>query len=86
MGKRGSVHNLKHTSSLIKYDGGSVLAWACMAAFETGSLIFIDDVKHDNISKINSEVCVRIHFVHKKDNINNNKQQKTTVGAWYGYY
>ena len=34
----------KHTSSSLKYGGGSVMAWACMDASGVGSLIFIDDV------------------------------------------
>ncbi len=36
--------------------GGSVMAWACMAASGTGSLVFIDDVTADKSSRMNSEV------------------------------
>ena len=28
----------------MKHGGGSVMAWACMTANGTGSLVFIDDV------------------------------------------
>ena len=43
-------------SSSVKHSGGSVMAWACMAASGVGSLIFIDDVTHDSSSRMNSEV------------------------------
>ena len=46
----------KHTTSSVKQDGGSVMAWACMAANGTGSLVFVDDVTADKSSKMNSEV------------------------------
>ena len=32
------------------------MAWACMAASGTGSLVFIDDVTHDGSSRMNSDV------------------------------
>ena len=45
--KKGSIHDPKHTSSSVKYSGGSVIAWACMDTSGVGSLIFIDYVTHD---------------------------------------
>ena len=58
--KKGSAHDPKHTSSSVKLGGGSVVAWACMAASGVGSLIFIDDVTHDGSSRMNSEVYKNI--------------------------
>ena len=54
--KKGSAHDPKRTSSSVKHSGGSVMAWACMAASGVGSLIFIDDVTHDGSSRMDSEV------------------------------
>ncbi len=36
----------------VKHVGGSVVAWAAMAASVTGSLVFIDDVTADRSSKM----------------------------------
>ncbi len=40
MEKERNAHDPKHTTSSVKHGGGSVMAWACMAASGTGSLVF----------------------------------------------
>ena len=61
--KKGSAHDPKHTSSSVKHGGGSVMAWACMAASGVGSLILTDDITHDVCSRMNlqksTEKCVQ---------------------------
>ena len=54
--RKGTAHVPKHTTSSVKHGGGSVMAWACMTANETGFLVFIDDVTADKSSRMNSEV------------------------------
>ncbi len=54
--RKGTAHDPKHTTSSVKHGGGSVMAWACMAASGTGSLVFIDAVTADKSSRMNSEV------------------------------
>lgn len=42
-GKRKVVsHDLKYITLFVKHGGGSVMAWACIAASGTGLLQFID--------------------------------------------
>ena len=36
--RKGTAHDPKHTTSSVKHGGGSVMAWACLAANGTGSL------------------------------------------------
>ncbi len=38
--RKGIAHDPKHTTSSVKHGGGSVMAWACMPASGTGSLVF----------------------------------------------
>ncbi len=52
----------------MKHGGGSVVAWACMTASGTGSLVFIDDVTADKSSRINSEVFRAILSAHIQPN------------------
>ena len=55
-GREGTAHDPKHTTSSVKHGGGSVIAWAYIAASGTGSLVSIDDVAADKSSRMNSEV------------------------------
>ena len=43
-------------TSSVKRGGSGVMAWSCMAANGTESLVFIDDVTADRSSKVHSEV------------------------------
>ena len=53
--RKRHAHDPKHTTSSVKHGGGGVMAWACMAASGTGSLVFIDDVTADRSRTMNSE-------------------------------
>ncbi len=66
--RKGTAHDPKHTTSSVKHGGGSVMAWACMAASGTGSLVFIDDVTADKSSRMNSEVFRAISSAHIQPN------------------
>ncbi len=66
--RKGTAHDPKHTTSSVKHGGGSVMAWACMAASGTGSLVFIDDVTADKSSRMNSEVFRAILSAHIQPN------------------
>ena len=52
----------------MKHGGDIVMAWACMAANGTGSLVFIDDVTADKSSRMNSEVFRAILSAHIQPN------------------
>ena len=45
------------------------MAWACMAANGTGSLVFIDDVTADKSSRMNSEVFRAMLSAHIQANV-----------------
>ena len=62
--RKGTAHDRKYTTSSVKHGGVSVMAWACMAANGTGSLVFIDDVTADKSSRMNSEVFRAILSAH----------------------
>ncbi len=66
--RKGTAHDPKHTTSSVKHGGGSVMAWACMAASGTGYLVFIDDVTADKSSRMNSEVFRAILSAHIQPN------------------
>lgn len=42
-GKHRTAHDPKHTMPPVKHDGGTVIAWECVASSGTGSLVVIDD-------------------------------------------
>ena len=48
---------IQHLHRRVKHEGGSVMVWGCMAASDTGNLIFIDGIldkcKYLNILKSN---------------------------------
>lgn len=52
---KGTVHGPEHATSFVKRDRDNDMAWRCMTANPTGSLVVSDDVTAD--SKVNSEVC-----------------------------
>ena len=66
--REGTAHDPKHPTSSVKHGGDSVMAWACMAANGTGSLVFIDDVTADKSSRMNSEVFRAILSAHVQPN------------------
>ena len=53
--RAGTTQDPKHTTPSVKRCSGGVMAWVCMAAEGTGSLIFID-ITADGRSKIHSKV------------------------------
>ncbi len=77
--RKGTAHDPKHTTSSVKHGGGSVMAWACMAASGTGSLVFIDDVTADKSSRMNSEVFRAILSAHIQPMLQNSLGRRFTV-------
>ena len=77
--REGTAHDPKHTTSSVKHGGGSVMAWACMAANGTGSLVFIDDVTADKSSRMNSEVFRAILSAHIQPNASEPIGRRFTV-------
>ena len=73
--RKGTAHDPKHTPSSVKHGGGSVMAWACMAANGTGSLVFIDDVTADKSSRIHSKVFWAILSAHIQPNASDGASQ-----------
>lgn len=55
----GIANDPKHSSLSVKYGGCSVMAWSCMAASGTGSLIFISDITQDGSIRMNSEAAIK---------------------------
>lgn len=53
---KGTAGDPKQSASSVKRGGGSVMAWACVAANETGSLLFTDHVTAERKSRMNSDV------------------------------
>ncbi len=74
MGKQicGEKKKDLHTTKSVKYGGGGVVAWACMAASGTGPLNIIDDLMYDYSSMMNLErllgykCCRKCHQTHQK--------------------
>lgn len=58
--KKNTAHNPRCTTPSVKYGGGGVMAWACMAASGTGSMVFIDEITDDHSSIMNSTVYINI--------------------------
>lgn len=40
----------RRTTSSVKHNGGSMMAWVYMATSGTGTLVFVDDVTQDRSS------------------------------------
>lgn len=52
--ERRKVNDVKRATLPDKHNGGSVVAWTCMAASGTESVVFIDDVTAAGGSGMNS--------------------------------
>ena len=76
--RKGTAHDPKHTTSSVKHGGGSVMAWACMAANRTGSLVCID-VTADKSSRMISEVFLAILSAHIQPNASELVGRRFTV-------
>ena len=74
--REGTAQDPNHTTTSVTDGVGGVIAWACMAAEDTGSLIFIDDITADGSSKIHSEVYR--HIISAQGQANASKP----IGQW----
>ena len=77
--KEGIAFDLKDTICSAKHGGGSVMAWDCMVASGTGSLIFIDDVTNDGSSRMNSEIYRNVWSADVQENASNLTGRRFTM-------
>ena len=73
----GTAQEPMHTTSSVKHSGEGVQAWACMAAEDTGSLLFTDDITADGSRKMYSEVYG--HILSAQVQVNTSK----LIGQWF---
>ena len=80
-GRKGKVHDQKHTATCVKHGGGSFMAWACMAANGNGSLAFNNDVDADRSSDLSSEVFRSMLSAHSQPNTNSDRMKLCNVAG-----
>lgn len=61
--------DLRHTTSSVRGGGGRFMAWTCMDAYRTGSVVWIDDVTPGRSSRIG---CIVYSAIHSKCCITDN--------------
>uniref|UniRef100_A0A667YPJ5 Transposase n=1 Tax=Myripristis murdjan TaxID=586833 RepID=A0A667YPJ5_9TELE len=76
---KGAAQDPKQSTSSVQHGGGSIMAWACMTASGTGSLVYIDDVTADGSSRMNSDVYRAILSAHIQPNATKLIGQRFTV-------